>query len=77
MESQEPQKSYPHPVRWYRGLDGGKKYLVKLAAAGLTLGLIGWLYIPRSAVYWHYGEQLLGGIVAGLALAILTDRHQD
>ena len=47
----------------------------QLAAAGLTLGFIGWLYIPRSAFYWHYGDQLLGGIVAGLAIAILTDRQ--
>lgn len=74
MQSQEPQNSPQHPVHWYRGLDDGKKYLVKLAAAGLTLGLIGWLYVPRSAFYWHYGDQLLGGIVAGLAIAILTDR---
>ena len=74
MQSQEPQNSHPHPVAWYRGLDDGKKYLVKLTTAGLTLGLIGWLYVPRSAFYWHYGDQLLGGIVAGLAIAILTDR---
>ena len=76
MQSQEPQNFHPHPVHWYRGLDSGKKYLVKLAAAGLTLGFIGWLYIPRSAFYWHYGDQLLGGIVAGIAIAKLTD-HDD
>ena len=75
MESQEPQNCHRHPVRWYRGLDSGKKYLVKLAVAGLTLGAVGWLYVPRAATYWHYGDQLLGGIVAGLALAILTDRQ--
>ena len=75
MTSQAPQKFNLRPVHWYRNLDGGRKYLVKLAAAGLTLGFIGWLYIPRSAFYWHYGDQLLGGIVAGLAIAILTDRQ--
>ena len=75
MDIQEPQNSPQHPVRWYRGLDGGKRYLVKLAVAGLTLGAVGWLYVPRAATYWHYGDQLLGEVVAGLALAILTDRQ--
>ena len=75
METQEPQEPRRGPGAWYRNLDAGRKYLVKLAVAGLTLGFVGWLYVPRAATVWHYGDQLLGGIVAGLAIAILIDRH--
>ena len=76
METQEPQEPRRGLGGWYRGLDHHRKYLVKLAVAGLTLGFVGWLYVPRAATAWHDGDQLLGGIVAGIAIAKLTD-HDD
>ncbi|MHB8408980.1 MAG: hypothetical protein ACYDHY_12955 [Acidiferrobacterales bacterium] len=61
-------------VNWLGSMSADERYALMLFLAATALGLVGWFWVPRSNPIEHYGDQFVGGVIAGLMLAKLTER---